>query len=607
MNFSKAKVLLFLLLLITFSVSAQIADTIKVSQFGVKSNSYLNASKGIRQALEKCKGKQNVVLQLPGGRIDLWPEDAVKKEIYISNSTESDTLSKVKNIGFFFDYLKNVTLDGNNTLVILHGKMVSFALFNCQNIQIKNVQFDYERPTMSELTITSVSPTAIKMKIHPDSRYFIENGKIGFYGEGWKSNSHHTISLDPKNDLMRYSSFELFLKAKAKTIQEEKRTVLFEGDFAKANYKVGDVLSIRDTYRDNCGGFITLSKDIVLSNVKMHFMHGLGIVSQFAENITLSKVIVAPREDSGRVISSFADCFHFSGCKGKILVDGCKTSGSHDDPINVHGTHLKISEITADKKIKVQFMHHQTYGFEAFFAGDSISFVSPQTLKPIILGKLKSAKLIGKKEMELVLDGQISDKVNVGDVIENITWTPEVTIRNSRFERTNTRGLLITTRRKVLIENNIFYRTGMHAILIANDASSWFESGPVKDVTIRNNTFEECAYNSGTIINIAPENHELVSGYYVHRNIRIENNLFKIFDKSILSARSTDGLVFVNNTINPSDLLPAGSNENSFTLTACNNVIIKKNHFNTSWKPKIATFKMTKKQVKTDIKDLNIK
>ncbi|AOW10298.1 right-handed parallel beta-helix repeat-containing protein [Flavobacterium gilvum] len=605
MNLSQTKIFLFLFCLITFGVFGQVADTIKVTQFGVKSNSYKNASKGVKQALEKCKGKQNIVIQLPGGRIDLWPEDAVKKEIFISNTTESDTLSKVKNIGFYFDHLKNVTLDGNNTLVVLHGKMVSFALFNCENIKIKNIRFDYERPTMSEVTITSVSPTAIRMKIHPDSRYFIEKGKIGFYGEGWKSNSFHTISLDKEKNLMRYSSFGPFLNSKA--TQEENRTVLFEGNFAKANYKVGDVLSIRDTYRDNCGGFITLSKDIVLSDVKMHFMHGLGIVSQFAENITLSKVVVAPREDSGRVIASFADCFHFSGCKGKILVDGCSTSGAHDDPMNVHGTHLKITEITADKKIKVQFMHHQTYGFEAFFAGDSISFVSPQTLKPIVLGKLKSAKLISKKEMELVLDGEVSDKVSVGNVIENLTWTPEVTVRNSRFERTNTRGLLLTTRRKVLIENNVFYRTGMHAILIANDASSWFESGAVNDVTIRNNTFEECAYNSGTIINIAPENHELVEGYYVHRNIRIENNTFKIFDKPILSARSTDGLFFNNNTINPSDLLTSGSNENSFALTACKNVVIKKNRFNTTWKPKIITFKMTNKQIKTDIKDLNTK
>lgn len=588
MKLYKKTFLLFLFFLLAVNVSGQVADTIKVAQFGVKSNSYQNASKGISEALKKCSGKQNVVLQLPGGRIDLWPEDSVKKEIYISNATESDTLSKVKNIGFFFDHLKNVTLDGNNTLVVLHGKMISFALFNCENIQIKNLQFDYERPTMSEATIVSVSPSVVKLKIHPDSRYFIENGKIVFYGEGWKSNSHHTISLDQQNR-MHYSSFEPFLKSKA--IQQENRDVLFEGDFTKEKYNVGDVLSIRDTYRDNCGGFITLSKDVVLSNVKMHFMHGLGIVSQFAENITLSKVVVAPREDSGRVIASFADCFHFSGCKGKILVTDCKTSGAHDDPINVHGTHLKITEIAGNKKIKVQFMHHQTYGFEAFFAGDSISFVSPQSLKPIIFGKLKSAKLISKKEMELTLENEISEKIKVGDVIENLTWTPEVTVRNSRFERTNTRGLLLTTRRKIVIENNIFYKTGMHAILIANDASSWFESGAVNNVIIRNNTFEECAYNSGTVINIAPENHELVKGYYVHHNIKIVENTFKVFDKLILSARSTDGLFFLNNTINESSLMN-NSNEETFKLTACKNVVIKNNTFNTSWKPKIATFNM---------------
>src|SRR5258708_7406655 len=116
MNLSKQTVLLFLFFLTTFGVLGQVADTIKVTQFGVKSNSYLNASKGIAAALRKCKDRQNVVIQLPGGRIDLWPEDAVKKEIYISNTTESDTLSKVKNIGFLFDHLKNVTLDGNNTL-----------------------------------------------------------------------------------------------------------------------------------------------------------------------------------------------------------------------------------------------------------------------------------------------------------------------------------------------------------------------------------------------------------------------------------------------------------------------------------------------------------
>jgi hypothetical protein len=334
-------------------------------------------------------------------------------------------------------------------------------------------------------------------------------------------------------------------------------------------------------------------------------MHGLGIVSQFSENISLVKVAVAPRENSGRIISAFADCFHFSGCKGSILVDSCFTSGSHDDPINVHGTHLKITSIASNHKLTVRFMHHQTYGFNAFFAGDSIAFVNPQTLMLIGYAKLKSAKLVNKREMELELEESLPKNIRAGDCIENITWTPEVTIRNSRFERTNTRGILLTTRKKVLIENNTFYRTGMHAILIADDALSWYESGPVRDVTIRNNIFEACGYNSAPgnyIIAIAPENHELVAGYFVHKNISIENNIFKVYDYPILSARSTEGLIFKGNTIIQTDLLKPGARRPAFNLTACKAVMIKKNDFRTNEKPIINLVSMSSKDVQTDIK-----
>jgi hypothetical protein len=44
-----------------------------------------------------------------------------------------------------------------------------------------------------------------------------------------------------------------------------------------------------------------------------------------------------------------------------------------------------------------------------------------------------------------------------GNAIENITWTPEVEIRNNFFARIPTRGVLVTTRRKVVIENNRLY------------------------------------------------------------------------------------------------------------------------------------------------------
>src|SRR5206468_12764963 len=108
----------------------------------------------------------------------------------------------------------------------------------------------------------------------------------------------------------------------------------------------------------------------------------------------------------------------------------------------------------------------------------------------VAYAKLTAAKLINRREMEIEVDRDLPSFVTNGLCIENLTWTPEVLIQNSRFERTNTRGLLLTTRRKVIIENNVFYKTGMSPILIADDALSWFESGAVQDVTIRNNTFD---------------------------------------------------------------------------------------------------------------------
>lgn len=560
-------------------LSTYAQESISLSSFGVQPNSYTNASPALRKAIESCQGKQNVTLTLPGGRIDLWPEGSFKKELYISNTTEDDTLSKEKSIAFLLEGLNNITIEGNNTLVVLHGKMESFAFIKSKDVTIKNIQFDYERPTMSELKIVSVTDKVVKVEVHRDTRYAIENGRIVFYGEGWRSRAFHTIVSTPSNGVMRYGSFSPFMKAQAK--ETGCREVTFVGDFSKANLQEGSILTIRDPYRDNSGAFIAQSKDVRVENVKMRYMHGLGIISQFSENITLKKVDAAPAPESGRVIASFADCFHFSGCKGKILVDSCSTSGSHDDPMNVHGTHLKIVKIAEGKRLVVRFMHHQTYGFEAFFAGDSISFVQPQTLMPLAVARIKEAKLISKREMEIEIDGRLSDKVKEGDCIENLTWTPEVTVRGCRFEKTNTRGMLITTRRKVLIENNTFYRTGMHAILIANDASSWFESGAVHDVTIRNNTFDECGYNSapgGYVIAIAPENHQLAKGFMVHRNIRIEGNTFRTYDYPIVTARSTDRLTFVGNRIVRSNAVAqAGEPRPAFYLNACDHVVIKGN------------------------------
>ncbi len=46
-------------------------------------------------------------------------------------------------------------------------------------------------------------------------------------------------------------------------------------------------------------------------------------------------------------------------------------------------------------------MHHQTFGFKAFLATDSIAFVHAESLQVFAQGIIKSAKLISTTEMEL--------------------------------------------------------------------------------------------------------------------------------------------------------------------------------------------------------------
>lgn len=152
------------------------------------------------------------------------------------------------------------------------------------------------------------------------------------------------------------------------------------------------------------------------------------------------------------------------------------------DPINIHGTHLKVIGFVSDRELVVRYMHSQTFGFQQFHTGDEIDFVDSHTLIPVASFRVKDAVMKSDREILLTLDKPVPANVRQIKemVVENVTYTPEVVIRNNYFSRVPTRGILVTTRRKVLIENNVFFRMKNHGIHIADDARSWYESGMVR-------------------------------------------------------------------------------------------------------------------------------
>jgi hypothetical protein len=595
------KYLAVLLLFCCLQVSAQVID---VTKFGVGPNTFADATEGIKKAIDATKGQSKSVLNFPKGRYDFWPDNATETHYYISNSSsEKELLVKKQRVGLFLKGLKNIIIEGNGSVFVFHGKMVTWVLDSCENITIQNLAINYERPGMSEMTIKELTPTSVIANIHPDSKFAIIDNRLEWYGEKWMTQNYHAVLVRPTEGTLFYSKWDPFLASKAEKI--DPLTVKFTGDFSKFKALPNDVLTVRDPYRDYVCAFNNRSKNIALHNLKMYSLHGLGIVSQFSENLNFDSVYVEPETGSGRVIASSADGMHFSGCKGQITINNCRFNGLHDDPVNVHGTHLIVSEIVSPTSIKLKFMHHQTYGFEAFISGDTVAYLHAASLQIFAQGVVKTAKLISEREMLVEMEKPFTKALKVGDALENITWTPSVTIKNSLFAGTISRGNLITTRRKVVIENNVYYRTGMHAILIENDASGWYESGPVTDVTIRNNQFIECGYNSAPnnyVININPQNHQLVSNYYVHKNIRIENNTFKVYDYPILSARSTDGLAFQDNMIIQTNFMNAGEKRPAILLTADKKVNIKGNDFGSGKLPIVRLQNMQKTDIRSDMK-----
>lgn len=481
-----------------------------------------------------------IELHFAPGEYDFSPARAIGLKLHISNS--NDDPETPKRIAMLLRGVKHLRITGERTDLFVRGKMLYVVLDHAEDVVFHGIAFDYRRPLVSEFTVVDVAADHADVRVHKDSTYAIENGRLVWIGEGWRS--HGTAlnqECDPADDFRTWRRGSGPLNGVTRV--EEISPFRLRLHFAKnPGLTKGHVIQFRETFRDCAAGLIERSKDIAWSNCAVHALGGMAIVHQFSENLTYDHVWLAPRPGGGRTTAAWADMLHFSGCRGAIRIEDCEFSGSHDDPVNVHGTHLRIVGKPAADAVRVRFMHPQTYGFAAFAPGDEIEFVRHDSLLAYATNRVTSVERLDDKESVLRLAAPAADFADK-DVIENVTWTPSVTIRNCRVSGDSCRGFLLTTRRPVLVESNTFIKTTMPAILIADDANSWYESGPVRDVTIRGNRFVQCA---NPAIDIAPENH-VANPVPVHRNIRVVDNEFVIRAGTGVRARSVDGLIIRGN------------------------------------------------------------
>ena len=148
-------------------------------------------------------------------------------------------------------------------------------------------------------------------------------------------------------------------------------------------------------------------------------------------------------------------------------------------------------------------------------------------------------------------------------------------VRNNRA-----RSILVSTPRKVVVEGNTF-SSMMSAILFEGDMDHWYESGAVRDVTIRNNRFLDGTYGGADFptIFINPHQKKEVPGHPYERNITIEGNLFRTFNEQLLRAKSVGGLIFRDNTIELSEKYKPYNDLPTIDIRSSQQVVIKNNRY----------------------------
>jgi hypothetical protein len=535
----------------------------------------------VNRLLEELQGEKGVTLFFPKGRYEFRPENAVEKYRAVANHDNG-----LKRMAFPLLGFEGFTLDGGGSTFVFHGRICPFIVDGSKNIALKNFSIDWDTPFQHELKVAErdgknnafvaeISPMKYGFEVHGDKLL------LGHYD--WQDEIGQNIPYDPNTGAPYWNTGRFMLRrtrAKAKKVGENR---VWLQNATKEPPPVGAVLCTygnAPTNRLAQSIHVANSLDTSIENVTVYAGGGMALIAERSENIHLNGFVVTSTEE--RTLSARADATHFLGCKGLVKLENCRLELMGDDGINVHGAYIKVVEYWGDNTFLCEISHRQQHGLTFCEPGDRVMVTSRKTVLPLYETMVTDVKVLNEARLVITLS-QLPDKLpEVPLSLENITWYPDVVMRNNVIRDNRARSALISTKGSVLIENNVF-SSQMHGILIEGDNKSWYESGGVRDVVINNNVFENIGYGNGTGYPLyaspmlLPE--QTLGDDQYHWNVRFTNNRIKSFSGHLAHARSVKGLVLEGNVIELDGRYPSGSELPAVDLDYCKNVRVKNNHF----------------------------
>lgn len=564
-----------------------LAVEISVADHGVRPNGTSDATAGVRAALRalidktnNAPGAEGGTLAFEPGEYHFYPAHACALVRYISNH-DNGRFPRL----FTLDVrgAKNLTIDGRGARFVMHGDVTPFLIEDSANIRVQNLTIDWAVPLLYEGTVLASDKGGFEVRVRDDEPFEVDRGAFVLRPEGahYVMDSFYEFEADGSGQSAGPGDIWGWTYNAKQTGEKSVRFDITNPGEMRYPPKPGNIIFLRDNLRAASAFFVQQSGGVELDNITVFHAPGMGLIAQRSENITMRRSRMIPNESLGRQVAVNFDATHFVGCRGSVIVEDCEFRNMLDDALNVQGVYLQVVRQIDARTIQARMAHYQSQGHVVVGAGDRLRLARPDTLMPVGEAVVERAVRREPDGWTITFSAPLPFEARTLDVLENLSWIADVVFQRNKVDGNRARGILISTSGAVRIEQNRFNATGA-AIRISGDARSWFESGPVSDVLIKNNEIVNpmrCAYGYAAI-DIAPEITTPDDAGYYHRNIRIIENRFRLCDGGVLFARSVDGLVFDNNTVvRASDFPSLKRQEDAIVAEHCRNIQVSANRF----------------------------
>ncbi|MCB1091528.1 MAG: hypothetical protein KDL87_08350 [Verrucomicrobiae bacterium] len=560
------------------------------------------------RALERAKAEGISAIRIKPGDYHIHPDMAPERFVHVSNHDHG-----LRRTALPIWEMEGLTIEAEGARLLAHRQaFIPVTIHDSKNITIKGLTIDWAEPLVLQGTVESVDPGSnsfVARMEHPERVVVRQNAM--YYGDfnqaAFLGNRPSALwQMMPHQQWVQNPDWTHWIDSKDGTVLDTRRQKSIRGwdpgkKRAATVEKVGD-----DRYRFTSAlpylpkpGHVFVSKGMaspnrmspaihlrnsvnaVMSGVTIHHSGGMGLIGQRCENVAIERMRVTLPEGSGRWVSTLADATHFNLCKGSIVIKDSVFEYMLDDACNVHGVSAPVVAQTGPRTVCGELGHFQQAGLEFARPGERLRFSKQSDMVAYGERTVESCRFINATRFEVTFSEPVEGFVKPGSFMDNLDCQPDFTFTGNRVANNRARSLIFSTAGKVRIADNHFEHPVNESIKVLGDANFWFESGPVRDVTIENNVFiarSPMAY----VLEFGPEEPRSAKGIDVpfHSNIRVVGNEFHLASPRIMSAHRVDGLEFRENVIKASKWFVPGGRAKSLQIERCKNVTISGNTVN---------------------------